>query len=74
MEAMLSLTISMRGVMIENVIERASLMAMEKVSIGMRYSAWKYRIKDNPYAHHKKNSVIWHNAFYDKCKEIGRHI
>ena len=56
------------------VIERAESMAMERVSIGLRLSRWKYNIKSNPYRNHKKNRVIWHNAFYDKCKEIGRHI
>lgn len=58
----------------EKVIERAESMAMERMPVGMRYKRWRYRIKDNPYKHHKKSCVIWHNAFYDKCREIGRHI
>ena len=54
------------------VIEIAESMAMEMYTNAMMYRRWVYRIKDNPYRNHKKNRVIWHNAFYDKCKEIGR--
>lgn len=58
----------------DKVIKSAESMAMEIVRFGMRHKAWRYDIKDNPYRAHKRNSVIWHNAFYDKCKEIGRRI
>lgn len=56
------------------VTESAESMAMETYPNGHKYKRWIYRIKDNPYRHHKKNGVVWHNAFYDKCKELGRHI
>ncbi|CAH9015653.1 conserved hypothetical protein [Vibrio phage 382E49-1] len=57
--------------MSKGIVKRAESMAMEKNQRPFRY--WVYTIKDNPYAT-KRNRVIWHNAFYDKCREIGRRI
>lgn len=62
------------GVMKDKVVESAESMAMETFQFTPRYKRYRYRIADNPYKWHKKNSVVWHNAFYDKCREIGRHI
>ena len=56
-----------------DVIKSAESMAMERTTLGMKYKIWRYNIKDNPYRAHKRNSVIWHNAFYDKCKDLGRN-
>jgi hypothetical protein len=59
---------------VDKIKKLAEEMAIKKVVIGMNISVYKHRIKDNPYRHHKKNCVIWHNCFYDKCREIGRNI
>lgn len=58
----------------EEVIKSAESMAIERFQFTLRHKRYRYRITDNPYKWHKENSVIWHNAFYDKCREIGRHI
>lgn len=60
--------------MSEKVIASAHSMALEKVRFTVRYDRYRYRITDNPYKDHKVNRVLWHNAFYDKCREIGRRI
>ncbi|CAM0044279.1 hypothetical protein VPHK389_0024 [Vibrio phage K389] len=57
--------------MSEGIVKRAESMALEMGDRPFRY--WRYRIKDNPHVT-KRNRVIWHNAFYDKCREIGRRI
>ena len=56
------------------IIKEAQQMAVSTITIGMRWKWWEYNIKDNPYKFHKKNSLVWYNAFYDKCREIGRSI
>ena len=58
----------------DKITKNTHSMAMESLVISPKWIRWKYRIKDNPYSGHKKNAVIWHNAFYDKCRELGRNI
>ena len=63
----------------DSIIAQANKMAEEYVLVGTRRKRkwYKYEIKDNPYKSYKfprKNAVIWYNAFYDKCREIGRSI
>ena len=34
---------------------------------------WDFYISSNPYSN-KKQGTVWHNAFYDECKKIGRKV
>ena len=62
----------------EKIIERAKLMANDKIPDGC--GKYWHSIKSNPYHQKigkaKKNSshTQWHNAFVDECNRIGRNI
>jgi hypothetical protein len=58
----------------EVAIERAKSMANDKIETFSGYKMKKYNIKSNPYHRKHKLHVVWHNAFYDECKRIGRYI
>lgn len=55
-----------------SVEDRAVKMAREKATKWFR-TVDAYNITDNPCCG-KRDSVTWHNAFYDECRKLGRRI
>ena len=56
------------------VVNRAIDMARAQNPARWHIRRYKYHILDGPKFTNKKQAVIWHNAFRDECKKIGRLI
>lgn len=57
-----------------DVIEIASSMASVKESRRGFGEVYSFTFKDNPYYRKHKMHNVWHNAFYDQCRIIGRSL